>query len=71
MAEESQATTIKVPSELQISDKWDKCLERTIINVGTGLVVGGLLSFVLASKYTQQVARSRVGVSSKWFWSSI
>lgn len=44
------ASKSKVPAELVISDKWDKCLERTIINVGTGLVVGGLLSFVFARK---------------------
>jgi hypothetical protein len=50
---ESMATTEakKLPAELQISEKWDKCLERTLFNVGTGLVVGGLLSFVVAREF--------------------
>ncbi|EKU22093.1 hypothetical protein NGA_0198301 [Nannochloropsis gaditana CCMP526] len=38
----------KVPSELYISEKWDKCLERTVVNVASGAVLGLLSGFVLA-----------------------
>ncbi|EWM24469.1 Protein of unknown function DUF543 [Nannochloropsis gaditana] len=40
----------KVPSELYISEKWDKCLERTVVNVASGAVLGLLSGFVLARK---------------------
>ncbi|CAM9138072.1 unnamed protein product [Discosporangium mesarthrocarpum] len=30
-----------------ISEKWDICLERTFINVGIGLIAGGLTGVVL------------------------
>lgn len=48
MSSSEAASKGGLPSELVVSDTWDRCLERTIVNVGTGLVVGGLLSFVLA-----------------------
>ncbi|CAM9406847.1 unnamed protein product [Scytosiphon promiscuus] len=39
--------SVQVPSELKISEKWDVCLERTVINVGMGVVAAGLASVVL------------------------
>ncbi|CAM9518318.1 unnamed protein product [Choristocarpus tenellus] len=41
----------KVPSEMIISEKWDACLERSLINIGIGLVAGGLTGVVLTSEY--------------------
>lgn len=31
-----------------INEKWDACLERTVINLGIGLVAGGLGSLIIA-----------------------
>ncbi|CAM9921142.1 unnamed protein product, partial [Ascophyllum nodosum] len=36
-----------VPSELQLSSKWDVCLERAVINFGIGIVTAGLAGVVL------------------------
>ncbi|CAM9707227.1 unnamed protein product, partial [Hapterophycus canaliculatus] len=40
----------QVPSEFKISEKWDVCLERTVINFGMGVVAAGLASVVLTRK---------------------
>lgn len=37
----------QVPSEFKISEKWDVCLERTVINFGIGVVAAGLAGVVL------------------------
>lgn len=37
----------QVSSELLINEKWDTCLERTVINFGIGLVAAGLGGAVL------------------------
>lgn len=37
----------QVPSEFKISEKWDVCLERTVINFGMGVVAAGLAGVVL------------------------
>ena len=41
------ADSQKVPSEFKISEKWDVCLERTVINFGMGVVAAGLAGVVL------------------------
>lgn len=46
------ASRVQVPSEMVISEKWDTCLERTVINFGVGFVAGGLGSLVLAREYS-------------------
>ncbi|GAB5037492.1 Hypothetical protein NocV09_08300020 [Nannochloropsis oceanica] len=38
----------KVPSELYISEKWDRCLERSVVNIASGAVLGLFSGFVLA-----------------------
>lgn len=44
------ASHVQVPSEMVINEKWDACLERTVINFGIGVVVGGLGSLVVTRK---------------------
>lgn len=44
MAESKQRD---IPAEMVVSEKWDACLERTLINFGIGIVAGGLTSVVL------------------------
>ena len=42
----------KVPSELRLSQHWDIAVERFAINTAIGVVVGGLASLVLFSKFS-------------------
>ena len=49
---------LKVPSELKISDKWDKLLEDMVIKTGAGVTVGGLASIVLF-----RGSRGRIGMT--------
>lgn len=46
-------TDTKIPSELVISQKWDKLLERVAINAGTGFVIGLCASFVFTRGYAR------------------
>jgi len=39
-----------IPSELRISQKWDKAIETVLIKGATGFIVAGLASVVLFSK---------------------
>lgn len=41
-----------MPSELIINEKWDTCLERTVINFGIGLVSAGVAGVVLTREST-------------------
>lgn len=34
-----------------ISEKWDACLERTVMNFGIGILAGGLASVVLTREF--------------------
>ena len=47
---EASASKKSMPSEMVIPEKWDACLERTLINFGIGLVVGGASAIVLSRK---------------------
>lgn len=47
MAEDAGNTKRTIPSELLLSDKWDKLFERVVVNAGYGLVVGAAASLVL------------------------
>ncbi|CAM9881652.1 unnamed protein product, partial [Chrysoparadoxa australica] len=53
-----------------ISEKWDECLERTCINLGVGLVAGGLSAVVLARSPGMRRALTGfgggVGVGVSW-----
>ncbi|CAN0251248.1 unnamed protein product [Ectocarpus sp. 8 AP-2014] len=59
-----------VPSEFKISEKWDVCLERTVINFGAGVVVAGLAGVVLTRSPGMRRAvmgfGAGCGVGSSW-----
>lgn len=59
MAEET-----KVPSEMIMSAKWDKLLERVVINAGTGCVIGVCASFVLTRGFAYRLAMSTFGAGT-------
>jgi len=60
MAEEAT----KVPSELVMSAKWDKLLERVLINAGVGLTIGLCASFVFTRGYAHRLAMSTFGMGT-------
>lgn len=47
-----------MPSEFKISEKWDVCLERTVINFGMGVVAAGLAGVVLTRECIDVLSRS-------------
>lgn len=47
----------QVPSEFKISEKWDVCLERTVINFGMGVVAAGLAGVVLTRECIDSVSQ--------------
>ncbi|CAM9701476.1 unnamed protein product [Sphacelaria rigidula] len=53
-----------------ISEKWDSCLERTVINFGIGVVAGGLAGVVLTRAPGMRKAvmgfGGGCGVGSSW-----
>jgi hypothetical protein len=52
MAEENEnKPSTKIPSELILSDRWDKCLERFLVKTSVGLVVGIMAGTVIARKW--------------------
>ena len=53
-------TDTKIPSELVISQKWDKLLERVAINAGTGFVIGLCASFVFSRLHSRFALIPRV-----------
>jgi len=57
-------TDTKIPSELVISQKWDKLLERVAINAGTGFVIGLCASFVFTRGYAYRLAMSTFGAGT-------
>lgn len=52
----------KVPSELLMSAKWDKLLERVVLNGSFGLAVGLASSFVLTRGFAARLAFSTFGM---------
>lgn len=52
----------EVPSELMMSAKWDKLLERVVLNAGYGFVVGLAASFVLTRGFAYRLAMSTFGM---------
>ncbi|KAG5177660.1 hypothetical protein JKP88DRAFT_226371 [Tribonema minus] len=69
-AQSAAAPPKKVPSEMLISEQWDECLERTLINFGTGLLVGGLSAVVLTrspgAKRALMGFGAGAGVGASW-----
>jgi hypothetical protein len=37
----------KIPSEQQLKEKWDRCIEGAIVKTSVGTVLGGLASLIL------------------------
>ena len=57
----SSSSSSTTSSEYFFTEKWDKCLERSAINITGGLVVGGLVSLVLARGGGMQKAITAFG----------
>ncbi|KAJ8609180.1 hypothetical protein CTAYLR_008404 [Chrysophaeum taylorii] len=52
----------KMPSELIMSAKWDKLIERVLLNAGYGLFVGMAASFVLTRGFAYRFAMTTFGM---------
>ena len=61
MSETKSSPPDSSSSEYFFTEKWDKCLERSAINITGGLVVGGLLSLVLVRGGGMQKAITAFG----------